>query len=41
MVKNAPPIEEVIKQTKNFIKGHPVVSHNGFFFDFPLLEQTG
>lgn len=41
MVKNAPPIEEVIKQTKNFIKGHPVVSHNGFFFDFPLLERDG
>ena len=41
MVKNAPPLEEVIKQIKTFIKGYPVVSHNGFFFDFPLLERDG
>lgn len=41
MVKDAPPLEEVIKQTKAFIKGYPVVSHNGFFFDFPLLERDG
>lgn len=41
MVKNAPPLEEVIKQLKNFIKEKPVVSHNGFFFDFPLLERDG
>lgn len=41
MVKNAPPLEEVIKQLKTFIKGYPVVSHNGFFFDFPLLERDG
>ena len=41
MVKNAPLLEEVIKQTKTFIKEYPVVSHNGFFFDFPILERDG
>jgi ATP-dependent DNA helicase DinG len=41
MVKNAPSLEEVIKQMKSFIKGYPVVSHNGFFFDFPILERDG
>ncbi|MCX6736422.1 MAG: exonuclease domain-containing protein [Candidatus Parcubacteria bacterium] len=40
-VCNAPTIEEVIKQTREFIKGYTVVSHNGFSFDFPILEREG
>lgn len=41
MVKDAPPSEEVMDKLKSFIRGYPVVSHNGFSFDFPILERDG
>ncbi|MDA2922273.1 ribonuclease H-like domain-containing protein [Patescibacteria group bacterium AH-259-L07] len=41
MVRDAPPVGEVIKKARSFIKGYPVVSHYGFSFDFPILERDG
>ncbi len=41
MVKNAPELEQVMSDLKKFIDKRPVVAHNGFSFDFPMLERHG
>ena len=41
MLRDAPELQFVIKELKKFIGKHPVVSHNGFSFDFPILERDG
>lgn len=40
-VGNAPPPEVVIRELKSFIAKRPVAAHNGFGFDFPMLERYG
>ncbi|MDD3149361.1 MAG: helicase C-terminal domain-containing protein [Candidatus Gastranaerophilales bacterium] len=35
------PLPEVIADLQNFIGKRPVVAHNGFSFDFPILERDG
>lgn len=37
----APPLEDVLVKFRSFIAKRPVVSHNGFSFDFPTLEKFG
>ncbi len=41
MIKSAPNLPEVIARLKDFIDKRPVVAHNGFSFDFPMLESRG
>src|SRR3989344_3406732 len=41
MVKDAPPLSEVLKELGAFIGKRPVVSHNGFSFDFKMLARNG
>ena len=41
MFIGAPPVEEVLKKLKDFIQKLPVVAHNGFSFDFRILEREG
>ncbi len=41
MLKNAPDSSVVISRLKDFIGKRPVVAHNGFSFDFPMLERHG
>lgn len=41
MLVGAPPIQDVIKELKAFISKRPVVAHNGFHFDFRILEREG
>lgn len=41
MVVGAPPLTEVLEKLKVFIDKYPVVAHNGFGFDFPMLERHG
>lgn len=41
MLVGVPKLEEVLKKLKDFISKRPVVSHNGFSFDFPMLEKNG
>ncbi len=41
MLVGAPPLVEVIKELQAFIKKLPVIAHNGFFFDFRILERDG
>lgn len=41
MLRDAPPLETVLAELKAFVKKLPVVSHNGFSFDFPILEREG
>jgi predicted DnaQ family exonuclease/DinG family helicase len=38
---NAPSVESVILNLQKFIGKRPVVCHNGFNFDFPMLERAG
>jgi DNA polymerase-3 subunit epsilon len=37
---NAPTFTEVWKKIKPFIENQNVVAHNGFGFDFPVLDKT-
>lgn len=41
MLKGAPAISEVAIKLKDFIGKLPVVAHNGFSFDFRMLEREG
>ncbi|MDP2629839.1 MAG: exonuclease domain-containing protein, partial [Candidatus Uhrbacteria bacterium] len=41
MVREAPALDQVITELKSFINKRPVVSHNGFRFDFLMLERAG
>ena len=41
MLRGAPPLIQVIADLDAFIEKRPVVSHNGFAFDFPILEREG
>lgn len=41
MLQDAPPIQTIIQELKSFIGKRPVVSHNGFSFDFPIIEREG
>lgn len=41
MLRNAPSIQAVIQELRTFIGKRPVVSHNGFSFDFPIIEREG
>jgi len=41
MLENAPELDRVISDLKGFINKRPVVAHNGFHFDFPMLERHG
>ncbi len=41
MLKDAPPLSEVLKDLRVFIGKSPVVSHNGFSFDFRMLARNG
>jgi len=41
MLKGAPKLPEVMSKFKDFIGKKPVVAHNGFSFDFPILERHG
>ncbi len=41
MLKNAPDLAKVLSRLKDFIGENPVVAHNGFSFDFPMLERHG
>ncbi len=41
MLCDAPLLSDVITELKDFINKRPVVSHNGFSFDFPMLERHG
>ena len=41
MVRDAPPIEAVLKDFKVFCEKVPVVAHYGFQFDYPVLERHG
>ena len=40
-LRGAEEAELVIKKIKSFIGDYPVVAHNGYNFDFPLLERYG
>lgn len=41
MLQDAPQMSAVIRDLKKFIGKRPVVAHNGFSFDFPILERYG
>lgn len=41
MLEGAPPVQEVISELQKFIGKYPVVAHNGFSFDFRILEREG
>jgi len=41
MLKGAPPVHEVIEKLRTFVGKHPVIAHNGFSFDFRILEREG
>ncbi|MBU1180322.1 3'-5' exoribonuclease [Patescibacteria group bacterium] len=41
ILKGAPSVERVLSELKSFIAKCPVVAHNGFNFDFPILESRG
>lgn len=41
MLREAPKLETVIKNLRDFLGDNPVVAHNGFGFDFPILEHAG
>ena len=41
MLRGAPSIQQVIPELRSFIGKRPVVSHNGFSFDFLFLEREG
>lgn len=41
MLKGAPTLHEVITDLQRFIQKYPVVAHNGFSFDFRILERDG
>lgn len=41
MLAAGDPLPEVIADLQNFIGKRPVVAHNGFSFDFPILERDG
>lgn len=41
MLRGVPSIQEVIPEVRSFIGKRPVVSHNGFSFDFQFLEREG
>ena len=40
-LRDAPTLEVAIGELKKFVEKFPVVSHNGFRFDFPMLEKAG
>ncbi len=40
-LRDAPPLGEVITNLQKFIQKRPVVAHNGFSFDFRMLERDG
>ena len=40
-LESAPDVQSVMVELKRFIQKRPVVSHNGFSFDFPILERDG
>src|SRR3989338_2270168 len=40
-LRNAPELAVVLNKLREFIGKCPVVAHNGFKFDFPLLENSG
>ena len=37
---NAPTFDQVWHQIIPFIEDHNVIAHNGFGFDFPVLNKT-
>lgn len=41
MLEGAPAIGEVVEQLKKFIQKRPVIAHNGYSFDFRMLEREG
>ena len=41
MLTSAPPLSDVLKKLREFIGKRPVVSHNGFSFDFRMLARNG
>lgn len=41
MLKGAPILEEVVKHLRDFIQKRPVIAHNGFSFDFRMLDRAG
>src|SRR3989344_8761671 len=41
MLEGAPPRSQVLKDLRTFIGKRPVVSHNGFSFDYRMLERNG
>ena len=41
MVANAPKQSDVVARLSEFIGKRPVVAHNGYGFDFPILERAG
>jgi predicted DnaQ family exonuclease/DinG family helicase len=41
MLKGSPAISDVVLKLKDFIGKLPVIAHNGFSFDFRMLEREG
>ena len=41
MLEGAPSLEEVVERMRDFIQKRPVIAHNGFSFDFRMLERVG
>src|SRR3989344_8049713 len=41
MLEGAPNLEEVVKQMRDFIQKRPGIAHNGFSFDFRMLDRVG
>lgn len=40
MTRNAPTFDKIWSRIEPFITGQTVVAHNGFGFDFPVLQKT-
>lgn len=41
MLAGAPTLEEVVEQLRDFIQKRSVIAHNGFSFDFRVLDRAG
>ena len=41
MIEGAPTIGEVIERLRTFVQKRPVIAHNGYSFDFRMLEREG
>ena len=41
MLEGAPTIGEVIEQLRKFVQKRPAIAHNGYSFDFRMLEREG